>query len=225
MNFNFSWQAALSSIPALLAGLPMTLLISFCGVAIGLCLGVVIGLLRLAPYRIIRYLTIIYIEVFRGTPILVQVLFIFYGLPSLIGHPLAPIVAAIAAIALNSAAYIAEVVRGGVRSIDRGQREAGFSLGLGPVQTFSSIIWPQTLRNITPALGNQIITSVKDTSLFSVIGIGEIVRQGQIYIASTFDALEVYFMIGVFYLIITLVLSLSISLFDSSRRSAQAGSR
>ncbi len=154
MNFNFSWQAALSSIPALLAGLPMTLLISFCGVAIGLCLGVVIGLLRLAPYRIIRYLTIIYIEVFRGTPILVQVLFIFYGLPSLIGHPLAPIVAAIAAIALNSAAYIAEVVRGGVRSIDRGQREAGFSLGLGPVQTFSSIIWPQTLRNITPALGN-----------------------------------------------------------------------
>lgn len=225
MNFQFSWQAALSSIPALLAGLPMTLLISFCGVAVGLCLGVVIGLLRLAPYRVIRYLTIAYIEIFRGTPILVQVLFIFYGLPSLIGHPLAPLVAAIAAIACNSAAYIAEVVRGGVRSIDRGQREAGFSLGLGPVQTFLSIIWPQTLRNITPALGNQIITSVKDTSLFSVIGIGEIVRQGQIYIASTFDALEVYFMIGVFYLIITLVLSVSISLFDSSRRSAQAGSR
>ena len=158
MNFYFDWHAAIASIPALLSGIPMTLLISFCGVALGMGIGVGFGLLRLSSSRVIRLLALAYVEIFRGTPVLVQVLFIFYGLPAIIGHPLAPLTAAIAAIALNSGAYISEVVRGGIRSIDKGQSEAGFSLGLGPVQTFTSIVWPQTLRRITPALGNQAIT-------------------------------------------------------------------
>lgn len=225
MTFEFDWHAAWASVPALLTGLPMTLLISFAGVVIGMALGVALGLLRLAPYRAVRWLTICYVEIFRGTPVLVQVLFIFYGLPAIIGHPLAPLTAAITAIALNSGAYISEVVRGGIRSIDIGQREAGYSLGLGPIQTFTSIIWPQTLRRIAPALGNQIITSVKDTSLFSVIGIGELVRQGQIYIAATFNALEVYLMIGLFYLIITLALSAIIHLFEASQAASTKGAR
>lgn len=222
MNFQFDWQAALASIPALLAGLPMTLLISLIGVVIGMLLGVAFGMLRLAPQWYLRAIAVTYVEIFRGTPVLVQVLFIFYGLPSLLGHPLDPLTAAIASIALNSGAYISEVVRGGVGSIDRGQSEAGLSLGLGPVQTFTHVIWPQALRRMAPALGNQMITSIKDTSLFSVIGIGELVREGQIFIAATFNALEVYLMIGAFYLLITLTLSLLINIYERTQLQGRA---
>ena len=130
------------------------------------------------------------------------------------GGPSNALTAGIAAIALNSAAYISEIVRGGVQSIARGQREAGLSLGLSTPQTFRYIIWPQALRRMIPALGNQGIVSIKDTSLFSVIGVGELVRQGQIYIATTFNALETYFMVAMLYLVITLSLSLGLRMLE-----------
>ncbi|HSH57395.1 MAG TPA: amino acid ABC transporter permease, partial [Halomonas sp.] len=155
-----------------------------------------------------RLPAIFYIEVFRGTPILVQVLFIFYGLPQILGEPINALTAGIAAIAVNSGAYISEVVRGGVQSIERGQREAALSLGLSRTQAFRYVIWPQALRRMIPPLGNQAIISIKDTSLFSVIGVGELVRQGQIYIATTFTAMEVYLMVAMLYLAITWTLSI-----------------
>lgn len=213
-SFEFNWQAALDSIPYLLAGVPYTLLISFGGLAIGFVIGMFFGLLRLSSAPWLRWPAIVYIEVFRGTPVLVQVLFIFYGLPQLLGRPIDAISAGIAAIAVNSGAYISEVVRGGVQSIERGQREAGVSLGLSRTQTFRYIIWPQGFRRMIPALGNQGIISIKDTSLFAVIGVGELVRQGQIYIATTFRALEVYLMVALLYLAITLTLSLLLRLLE-----------
>jgi len=213
-NFQFDWQAAIDSLPFLLKGLPYTLLISFAGLAIGFVIGIVFGLMRIGPSRWIRWPAVVYVEVFRGTPVLVQVLFIFYGLPTLLGGPIDALTAGIAAIALNAGAYISEIVRGGVQSIERGQREAGLSLGLSAPQTFRYVIWPQALRRMIPALGNQGIVSIKDTSLFSVIGVGELVRQGQVYIANTFTALEVYFMIALLYLAITLSLSLALSLLE-----------
>ncbi len=213
-SFEFKWQAALDSIPYLLAGVPYTLLISFGGLAIGFVIGMFFGLLRLSSAPGLRWPAIVYIEVFRGTPVLVQVLFIFYGLPQLLGGPIDAITAGIAAIAVNSGAYISEVVRGGVQSIERGQREAGLSLGLSRTQTFRYIIWPQGFRRMIPALGNQGIISIKDTSLFAVIGVGELVRQGQIYIATTFRALEVYLMVALLYLAITLTLSLLLRLLE-----------
>lgn len=206
-NLHFDWQAAINSIPVLLTGVPWTLLISFGGLAIGFVVGLCFGLLSINRLRGLRWLATFYIEIFRGTPVLVQVLFIFYGLPQILGGPINAIVAGIAAIALNSGAYISEIVRGGVQSIDPGQREAGLSLGLSRTQTFWSVIWPQSFRRIIPPLGNQAIVSIKDTSLFSVIGVGELVRQGQIYIAQTFDAMEVYLMVALIYLVITLTLS------------------
>lgn len=206
-SFSFDWQAAIDSIPYLLEGIPYTLLISFSGLFIGFFIGMVFGLGSIAPSRLLRWPSVVYIEVFRGTPILVQVLFIFYGLPELTG-PMDPLVAGIAAISLNSGAYISEVVRGGVQSINKGQREAGLSLGLSSRQTFAYVIWPQALKRMIPPLGNQAIVSIKDTSLFAVIGVAELVRQGQIYIAQTFEALEVYFMVAMLYLAITLSLSI-----------------
>ena len=207
LTFQFDWQAAIESIPHLLKGIPYTLLISFGGLAIGFVIGLVFGLLSINPLRLLRWPATGYIEVFRGTPVLVQVLFIFYGLPQVLGGPIDALTAGIAAIALNSGAYISEIVRGGVQSIDRGQTEAGLSLGLSRSQTFWYIVWPQAFRRMIPALGNQAIVSIKDTSLFSVIGVGELVRQGQIYIATTFTAMEVYLMVALLYLAITLSLS------------------
>ena len=207
LTFQFDWQAAINSIPHLLKGIPYTLLISFGGLAIGFVIGLVFGLLSINRLRGLRWPATAYIEIFRGTPVLVQVLFIFYGLPQLLGGPIDALTAGIAAIALNSGAYISEIVRGGVQSIDRGQTEAGLSVGLSRSQTFWYIVWPQAFRRMIPALGNQGIVSIKDTSLFSVIGVGELVRQGQIYIATTFTAMEVYLMVALLYLAITLSLS------------------
>ena len=204
-QFQFDWQAAIDSIPFLIKGIPYTLLISFGGLLIGFALGIVFGLLSINKKWFLRWPATAYIEIFRGTPILVQVLFIFYDL---IGGPIDPLTAGIAAIALNSGAYISEVVRGGVQSIDKGQTEAGLSLGLSRTQTFWSVVWPQAFRRMIPPLGNQAIVSIKDTSLFSVIGVGELVRQGQIYIANTFTAFEVYFVVAILYLAITLSLSI-----------------
>ncbi|TLF53835.1 amino acid ABC transporter permease [Halomonas urmiana] len=207
VTFQFDWQAAFASIPFLIKGIPYTLLISFGGLAIGFLIGILFGLLRISRLAWLKIPAVAYIEIFRGTPVLVQVLFIFYGLPQLLGGPINALVAGIAAIAVNSGAYISEIVRGGVQSIERGQREAGLSLGLSRRQTFRYIIWPQAFRRMIPSLGNQGIISIKDTSLFSVIGVGELVRQGQVYIATTFNALEVYLMVALLYLAITLTLS------------------
>ena len=207
-SFEFNWEATINSIPHLLPGIPYTLLISFGGLAIGFFIGIFFGLLRISPLRWLRWPAIVYVEVFRGTPILVQVLFIFYGLPQLLGSPINALVAGIAAIAVNSGAYISEIVRGGVQSIERGQREASLSLGLSRTQSFRYVIWPQAFRRMIPPLGNQSIISIKDTSLFSVIGVGELVRQGQVYIASTFTAMEVYLMVAIMYLAITWTLSI-----------------
>ncbi|ERS86501.1 MULTISPECIES: amino acid ABC transporter permease [Halomonas] len=208
VTFQFDWSAAFGSIPHLLPGVPWTLLISFGGLAIGFVIGIIFGLMRISSLIWLRLPAVFYIEVFRGTPILVQVLFIFYGLPQILGGPINALTAGIAAIAVNSGAYISEVVRGGVQSIERGQREASLSLGLSRTQAFRYVIWPQAFRRMIPPLGNQAIISIKDTSLFSVIGVGELVRQGQIYIATTFTAMEVYLMVAVLYLAITWTLSI-----------------
>ena len=219
-QFQFDWQAAIDSIPFLAKGIPYTLMISFGGLVIGFLLGILFGLLSINKHWYFRWPATTYIEIFRGTPILVQVLFIFYGLPDLVGGPIDPLVAGIAAIALNSGAYISEVVRGGVQSIDRGQTEAGLSLGLSRTQSFWSIVWPQAFRRMIPSLGNQAIVSIKDTSLFSVIGVGELVRQGQVYIANTFTAFEVYFVVALMYLAITLSLSMVLRYMEKRGRAS-----
>lgn len=207
-GFHFDWQAAYNAIPFLLQGIPLTLLISVVGLLFGFALSLFFGLLSLVKIRAIKWPAIVYIEVFRGTPILVEILFIFYGLPQILGHPINALVAGIAAIAVNSGAYFSEIVSGAVKSIDKGQTEAGLSSGLSPGQTFFYIVWPQALRRMIPGLGNQCIVSIKDTSLFSVIGVAELTRQGQVYIATTFRALETYLMVAILYLCITVTLSI-----------------
>lgn len=199
-------QAIWDALPYVLKGVPFTLGISVAGLGGGFVLGVVLGLAGLG-HAVERALALGYVEIFRGTPLLVQALFLFYGLPQLIGRPIGPLTASVVVIALNASAYIAEIVRGAIRSISPGQREAGLALGLSLFQVYLWVIWPQAFRRMIPGLGNQAITSIKDTSILSVIGVGEMVRQGQVYIATTFQAFEVYTLIALLYLVMTLGLS------------------
>ncbi|RWZ51397.1 amino acid ABC transporter permease [Halobacillus fulvus] len=189
--------------PFLLEGLVWTLLITFVGLIIGFALGAVFGLARLSKNKIIYGIATVYVEVVRGTPILAQILFIYFGLSDLTGLNIDKITASIIAIAINAGAYIAEIVRGAVYSIDKGQNEAGRSVGLTRGQTMRYIIWPQAFRRMIPPLGNQFVISLKDTSLFSVIAVGELLYMGQQYYGITFAAFEALTMVCIMYLIIT----------------------
>ncbi|SFJ46757.1 glutamine transport system permease protein [Halobacillus dabanensis] len=189
--------------PFLLEGLVWTLLITFVGLIIGFVLGAIFGFARLSKNKLIYGIATVYVEAVRGTPILAQILFIYFGLSDLMGVNIDKITASIIAIAINAGAYIAEIVRGAVYSIDKGQEEAGRSIGLTRNQTMRYIIWPQAFRRMIPPLGNQFVISLKDTSLFSVIAVGELLYMGQQYYGMTFQAFQALTMVCVMYLIIT----------------------
>ncbi|MGO1434352.1 MAG: amino acid ABC transporter permease [Canibacter sp.] len=208
----FNWGSVIDYLPMLLMGLYYTLLISVLGIAIGFVIGAITGLGRLSRFKITRWLSTIYIEVIRGTPVLVQAIWIYFALPLLIGYTLPSVTAGVIVIALNSGAYIAEIVRGAVHSVDKGQMEAGRSLGLSHHHTMMNVIWPQAFRRMIPPLGNQFIISIKDTSLLSVILVPELIFQGRMIAASQFNAVEIYTTVALFYLVITLSLSKVLSM-------------
>ncbi|TFJ92500.1 amino acid ABC transporter permease [Lentibacillus salicampi] len=203
----FNWAGVIDFLPQLMTGLYYTLLISIVGLVIGFILGGIFGLGRIAQSKVISSISVVYIEIIRGTPVLVQAIWIYYALPLIIGTELGSVTAGIIVIALNSGAYIAEIVRGAVQSIDKGQMEAGRSLGLNHGQTMRYIIWPQAFKRMIPPLGNQFIISIKDTSLLSVILVPELIFQGRLIAANHFNAVEIYTTVAVFYLAITLTLS------------------
>ena len=207
MGFDFKYIVMWESVPLLLTGVKLTIIITIFGLLIGFVLGATAGLLKITRNVFLRKIAGAYIESVRGTPIMVQVMFIYFGLPMALGMRIPPMAAGIAAIAVNSGAYIAEIVRGAFQSIERGQTEAGRSIGLTHFQTMYYVIWPQAFRRMIPPLGNQFIISLKDTSLLVVVGVGELTRTGQEIIASNFRAFEVWLTVAIMYLIMTLSLS------------------
>lgn len=205
MNFEskYIWE----SLPILLQGLQLTLIISLSGLLGGFIIGLLSGTCRALGGRISKTLSLIFVEVIRGTPIMVQVMFIYFALPMVLPIRIEPVTAAIVTIVINSGAYIAEITRGAIISINKGFREASLAMGLSQRSTLWHVIMPLALRRMIPALGNQWIISIKDTSLFIVIGVAELTRQGQEIIAGNFRALEVWTAVAMIYLAITLCLS------------------
>ncbi len=202
-----SLDFALDALPTLLRGALITLQLTAVSVTFGLIGGTLLGIARLSPLTPLRIATRIYIDFFRGTPLLVQIFMIYFGLPALISSmgssfSFNRFAAAILALSLNSAAYLAEIVRAGIQSIDLGQREAAESLGLGPVQTMRYIIFPQAFRRMIPPLGNEFITLLKDTSLVAVIGYEELFRRGQLIVAQNYRAFEIYITVALVYLVL-----------------------
>ncbi len=203
----FEWSVIWPALPILLEGAKLTLLISIFGLLGGVIIGVIAGFTRAYGGWFSRHITLTLIELIRGTPIVVQVMFIYFVLPMLISIRIDPFSAAVVTIIINSGAYIAEITRGAVLSIHNGFREAGLALGLSKRDTLRYVIAPLALRRMLPPLGNQWIVSIKDTSLFIVIGVAELTRRGQEIIAGNFRAMEIWTAVGIIYLIITLSLS------------------
>ncbi|WP_027180557.1 amino acid ABC transporter permease [Maridesulfovibrio bastinii] len=207
MAFNFDPSVFIETFPMLMRGLRLTLEITVGGLFLGFILGSLSGLMKISKSLFFRKLAGVYVESIRGTPMLVQAMFLYYGVPMAVGIRIPPLTAGIIIIAVNSGAYIAEIVRGAVQSINTGQMEAGRSIGLTRTQTMIYVIWPQALKRMIPPLGNQFIISLKDTSLLMVIGVGELMRTGQEITSVNFRAFEVYLAVAVVYLAMTLTIS------------------
>lgn len=204
---SFSFELVLNSIPLLLTGAAVTIEITALSIALGILIGLVVSLARLTSFKAIRIIAAVYVDFFRGTPLLVQIFIIYFALPLITGVRIDPFVAAITACGINSGAYVAEIFRAGIESIDKGQMEAGRSLGMNWFQTMGYIIIPQAFRRVIPPLGNEFIALLKDSSLVSVIGFEELTRRGQLIIARTYGALEIWLCVAVIYLIMTLTIS------------------
>ena len=209
-GFKLDWSYAIGAMPFLLEGIKLTIIIAVIGILIGFLIGIIVGLGRLSKSKFLFGLSTVYVEIIRGTPIMVQALYIYFALPMMLGIKVDPLVAGVTAISINAGAYIAEIVRGAIQGVDKGQVEAGRSLGLTKFQTLYRITWPQAFKNMIPPLGNQFIISLKDTSLLTVIGVGELTRQGTIVVSSNFRAVEVYTAVAILYLILTLSISLGL---------------
>ncbi|MBW1713889.1 MAG: amino acid ABC transporter permease [Deltaproteobacteria bacterium] len=192
-------------LPRLLKGAVLTVELSLLAIMIGFVLGNIIGLLRLSRLRLIRYPALVYVNAIRGTPLLVQLFLIYYGLPQ-VGLKLGPFAAALTGMALNDAAYVAEITRGAVQSIDKGQWEAARATGLSPIQGMIHVIFPQALKRMIPPLGNEFILLIKSSSLVSTIAMVELTRTAQLIASATFRPMEMLVGAALIYLAMNLVL-------------------
>lgn len=200
-------------IPYFFKGIWYTIVITVFSVIIGIVLGIILALMRLSKNPILHWLAVCYIEFIRGTPQMVQILFVYFGIGYLISN-LSALVAGIIAIGLNSGAYVAEDIRSGIDSLPKGQMEAARSLGLSRQKAFRYVIIPQAIKNIWPALGNEFITLLKDSSLVSVIGVAELMYQTQLVQTSTYKGVLPLFIAMIIYFIMTFSLTRLLNHFE-----------
>ena len=193
--------------PVYLSGLWGTLWISAVTVLFGALLGVLVALMRMSRFKLLRGISKAYIEVLRGTPILLQLYFFWIGLPKLVPFELSDTQCIVAALAVNASAFISEIIRAGIGAVDKGQWEAARSIGLSETHVMTHVILPQAVKNILPALCNEFISTVKGTSLASVFFVGELMTSFKTVQSATFLALQSLTIVGVIYFILNFVLS------------------
>lgn len=206
-------RAAHEATPLMMQGMTYTVWISLCGIAIGIAIGLCACLMRMSRHGILRWLAGAYIWVIRGTPMIVQAFFIHFGLSELIkvfvpGFTFTPIQSSIITISLNAGAYLAEIFRGGINAVPKGQMEAARSLGLGYGKTMRKVILPQAVKISIPAMVNQFIITIKDTSILSVISLPEITNKTKIYVGATYNQFGGWLYAGFFYLVLISILML-----------------
>ncbi|MDJ1370874.1 ABC transporter substrate-binding protein/permease [Gulosibacter molinativorax] len=203
-----------NAFPSLMYGLGLTLVATLLSLIFAMILGILFGILKLSGNWFLRGLAGAYVNIFRGTPVLVQAFFFYFGVPAITGQPLDALTAGVITLSLNAGAYITEIVRGGVQSVDAGQMEASRSLGMGWGSSMRKVVMPQAFKIMTPNLINQLIITLKDTSLLSVLGFAELTYQGRIVIASTFRSFEIWLVVGAIYFIVIWLLTLLSNYFD-----------
>lgn len=203
--------------PMFLRGAANTLLLALSGTAVGFLIGLGVGIVRTIPCRredgLVRYVLLkiargllsVYIEVFRSTPMIVQAMVIFYGFAQLSGIQMPYLLAGFLIVSINTGAYLAEIIRGGIQSVDPGQREAAEAIGMTHWQTMLFVVLPQAIRNILPALGNEFVVNIKDTSVLNVISVSELFFVSKSAAGTYFKYFEVFFITSVIYFVMTFV--------------------
>lgn len=217
MSFESIVDIFVNNWPMFLRGAGMTIFISIIGTIIGTVIGLLVGIVRTIPVPergakrimliIANKLLSIYIEFFRGTPMIVQSMVIFYGTAQAFGIQMNRIFAALLIVSINTGAYMSEIVRGGIVSIDKGQFEAAEAIGMNHMQTMMNVVLPQVIRNILPATGNEFVINVKDTSVLNVISVTELFFQTKSIAGATFKFFEPYFIASIIYLIMTITIT------------------
>jgi His/Glu/Gln/Arg/opine family amino acid ABC transporter permease subunit len=187
----------------LLGGLPETLIVAIGSLIFALVFGLFVALLRISPWRILRLIAIVYIEIFRGTPALVQLFVIYFGFPD-VGYQPSPFQAAIIGLGLNGAAYLSEIYRAGIESIHRGQMEAALSVGMTPARAMRYIVLPQAIRTMLPPITNFAIVLLKDTALVFAVGVVEIMALARMLTTETLQSAAIYLIAGAIYLCMTI---------------------
>ncbi|MDD7384085.1 MAG: amino acid ABC transporter permease [Actinomycetaceae bacterium] len=223
------WQLVTNYWPFFLQGVRATLIIALFTVIFGLILGIVLTLMRLSRFRLLRWPANAYVEFFRDTPLLVQLMFIFYGLPMVgIQFPdvsfipdFSRFMAGIVAMSMNSCAYVSEIIRAGIQAVDDGQMEAARSIGFTHAQSMKLVVLPQAVRNILPALGNEFVTDIKESSIVSVIGISDLMFNTNSVIAVTYQSLPAIAITAIIYFIMTFVTSRLVALLEKRMNHAR----
>lgn len=212
--YSFRWDIIPQNFSFLLSGMQMTLMISALTLVLAMLGGLVIALLDMSKYRVLRAIGLGFGELIRNTPILVQLLWVYYVLPIFLGININALTALIIGLSLYSSAFIAEVYRAGIQAVPIGHREAAQVLGLSPVQAFRRIVLPQAVRITLPPLAANFVQLIKYSSLGAVISVGEITRRGMELSASTFRPLEIFTFIAVIYFVICWPLAMSIRMWE-----------
>ena len=197
----------LTNLKFLLSGLTTTMYISIISIVISILIGLLIAIPSLSKNKFLTYLNIGYVEIVRAIPLLVLILWIYYGLPIMTGISFSPFVSGIIALSISESAFQAEIFRAGINSIKKAQWEAGSSLGLGFFRKLRLVILPQAVKNILPAIGNQFVYVLKMSSLVSIIGIGDLTRKANELVVTTYRPLEIYTFLILEYLVLILIVS------------------
>ena len=204
-----------------LRGTEATVLVSLITVFFGTILGCLIALMRLSRFGAVSGIAKVYITVIRGTPLLVQLYIVYYQLQfipwpegTVLGVELARVMPCVLALSMNSAAYVAEVIRSGIQAVDYGQTEAALSCGMSKTQAMCCIILPQAVKNILPALGNEFVTMIKETSIIQYLGVGDLMYNNGIVVTATYNPLPCYYISGIIYLALNIVLDKGLDIFE-----------
>lgn len=197
----------------LLTAMGQTLLLALCGLFFACILGLIFGMMSVLKSRVCNIIAAVFVDIIRGVPMIVLAFFVYFGVPMVIndlfnsGFTLSPLQAGTICLALNCGAYMAEIIRGGIQSVDKGQMEAARSLGMPYWRAMQRVVLPQAIRTMIPSIINQFIITLKDTSILSVIGFPELVNTAKNVVAITYKSAQVWFIVGVMYLVIITILS------------------
>ncbi|MEH6948209.1 amino acid ABC transporter permease [Bacillus sp. JJ634] len=206
-RLNLDFERIIPSIPYILEGIPTTLQVVSVAAVIGFILGIILSILKISKIKPLNWFADFYTSIFRGTPLVLQLMLIYFGSPQILGIQIEAYEAAFLAFGLNSAAYISEIIRGGIQAVDKGQREAALALGVPESQMMLNIILPQAIKNILPALMNELISLTKESAVVTIIGLADIMRRAYIVGGETYKFFEPILVAGLVYYVMVMILT------------------